>query len=52
MKFPEVAAQYSEDKARQGVWTRSYWHQSDSHWTTCVIIVLSFWKLDICQLML
>jgi hypothetical protein len=20
MKFPEVAAQYSEDKARQGVW--------------------------------
>jgi hypothetical protein len=26
MKFPEVAAQYSEDKARQGVWTPLFKH--------------------------
>jgi hypothetical protein len=26
MKFPEVAAQYSEDKARQGVWIPLFKH--------------------------
>jgi hypothetical protein len=29
MKFPEVAAQYSEDKARQGVWIYSYRHKPE-----------------------